>query len=114
MLIQAHLYAFREGEIRPINVLDKEWVGTIEEKLERVFYYGQNDFQPRPYPSLSVGDVVKVEGRNFLVKSLGFGELTEEELAKWVATPQRERGLPWVAEKVGGRTSSVIRFVEEK
>jgi hypothetical protein len=99
MLIQAHLYAFGNGEVRPINVPDKEWVGTIEEKLERVFYWGQNDFQPLKFPSLSVGDVVKVEGRNFLVKTCGFGELTEGELAKWVATPRRERSFPWVVEK---------------
>jgi hypothetical protein len=93
MVVNALLYAFGNGEIRPIDIPDEEMAGTVEQKLKRAFFYGQNDFQPKPFCSLSAGDVVILEGRNFLVKFCGFKELTADELERWAAIPRRERAF---------------------
>lgn len=85
MIVKASMYASASGAVREIDVPDAELVGTVEEKLERVFRWGQNDFQPRPCPSLSVGDVVCLDGRDFLVRSFGWRELTESELLRHAA-----------------------------
>ena len=43
--------------------------------LEAVFYYGQNDFQPVPgICSVSVDDVVLLDGKRFKVAFMGFTE----------------------------------------
>ncbi|MGB5812954.1 MAG: hypothetical protein WBG86_20645 [Polyangiales bacterium] len=73
MRVYAYMTAFtgRDGEpvtIRPIEIPsyalevehtleDDEYPATI---LNAAFKYGQNDFQPRRCPSLSVGDVIEV------------------------------------------------------
>ena len=47
-----------------------------EELLEAVFYYGQNDFQPRPIRSLSCGDVVKLPDNSLhRVRGVGWEHL---------------------------------------
>jgi hypothetical protein len=45
---------------------------TTEELLEQVFFYGQNDFQPKPIRSVSCGDVVRLPDGG-LFKVLGAG-----------------------------------------
>jgi hypothetical protein len=52
--------------------------------LELAFKYGQNDFQPRHAPSVSVGDVLHFEYAErqhfFEVEAIGFRKLTDEEV----------------------------------
>lgn len=49
---------------------------TQDEILERVFFYGQNDFQPKPIRSVSVGDVVKLhDGSLHRVRGAGWESL---------------------------------------
>jgi hypothetical protein len=49
--------------------------------LERIFYWGQNDFQPvKEMASVSVGDVVECFGKYYKVASTGFNEISKEEL----------------------------------
>lgn len=44
--------------------------------LELVFYYGQNDFQPKPIRSVSCGDVIKLpDGSLHKVLGVGFEAL---------------------------------------
>jgi hypothetical protein len=60
---EVEMHAFADGAIRTVRIpedhLPKQGAG-IEEVLEAVFMYGQNDFQPQPMPSVSVGDVVRI------------------------------------------------------
>ena len=91
MIVKARLYAFKDGQVREIDVPDREMFGPIERKLERVYYWGQNDFQPRQLPSLSVGDVVELEDKFFLVNVAGFRELTAAEVEEWAKIPQRDK-----------------------
>jgi hypothetical protein len=74
MRVYAWMTAFtgHDGEptmLRPIDIRDT-WPGMAEHPLEDdeypaavlngAFHFGQNDFQPRRCPSLSVGDVIEV------------------------------------------------------
>jgi hypothetical protein len=43
--------------------------------LDSVFKYGQNDFQPRELPSVSVGDIIRLNGKRFVVMPMGFTEV---------------------------------------
>jgi hypothetical protein len=44
----------------------------LDTVLGLVFHYGQNDFQPRPCPSVSVGDVIRFGERRYRVDPVGF------------------------------------------
>ncbi len=47
-----------------------------DEILAAVFFWGQNDFQDLPLPSVSVGDVIRLhDGRRFRVEPVGFREM---------------------------------------
>ncbi len=74
MTIEVELNTFGGGRtIRKVEVPDDEWraAGT-EARLELAFQYGQNDFQPQPLPSVSVGDVVRLEGERWAVAPCGW------------------------------------------
>lgn len=94
------------GEVRFVDVPDKEVVqisypvGSEEYKealCDRAFLWGQNDFQPRPMPSVSVGDVVIVPGHfeheYFRVASVGFDKLTLEEYREYKKLEPRDRTM---------------------
>lgn len=49
---------------------------TINEVLELIFYWGQNDFQPVDgSPSVSVGDIIHFLDTRYKVESVGFSEV---------------------------------------
>ena len=81
------------GETRTVDVPDAEVPpGTPDEDiLERVFYYGQNDFQPKPHPSVSMGDVIELGDDFWMIRAIGFRRMTKMELVQYVATPRRDR-----------------------
>ncbi len=78
MTIQVEMLAFGDGQLRTVEIPDAEAAGCdTEGLLELVFYYGQNDFQPRPMPSVSVGDVARLpDGRRFECAGFGWEEIT--------------------------------------
>lgn len=61
--------------------------------LELAFRYGQNDFQPRQMCSVSVGDVILLDGEMFMVMGGGFKKITDREYLDFWNTPRRERSL---------------------
>ena len=77
MKIEVEMLAFENGKIRVVNVPDDEWNQCLSEasKLEQVFFYGQNDFQPQQICSVSVGDVARLNGKRFLCASVGWQEI---------------------------------------
>jgi len=68
----------------------------IAEALELVFRYGQNDFQPKPMPSVSAGDAIYFKGSVYYVAGVGFIEITGEEIAEIRAMPQRDRAFAFI------------------
>ena len=60
------------GHKREIVVPVAEMTGDVLHDLDVIFKYGQNDFQPRPCPSLSVGDLVFVSGVCYVCEPFGW------------------------------------------
>jgi hypothetical protein len=50
--------------------------------LELIFKFGQNMFQSRPVPSVSVGDVVELNDKYFMVAGMGYFEISKETFEK--------------------------------
>lgn len=92
MIIRVRLLAFREtGTIREVTIPDAEMTGDVAAKLERVFYWGQNDFQPLPCCSVSVGDVAELDGRYYICRPAGWAEISQAELTAYEALSRRDR-----------------------
>jgi len=96
MIVPVHMLAFEEPErIRQVDIpdVDAKACKGDEDLLELVFYYGQNDFQPKPCCSVSVGDVARLKGEYWLVAPVGWIHLTLEELEAHRAVPRQDRSL---------------------
>jgi hypothetical protein len=97
MKIKVHMLAFEDaGTIREVTLPDDLVVSGEGELLEKVFYFGQNDFAIGPELntacSVSVGDVVELSDRRlFVVAPCGFKQITTEQLIQLVVMPQRDR-----------------------
>lgn len=50
-------------------------VGDTQETLDAIFQYGQNDFQSRKCPSVSVGDFIIFFDDVYVVEDFGFKKL---------------------------------------
>ena len=91
--IEVEVQVFSGGRIRTVVIPVAEGVGqsnespfwrdlTTDQKLDHIFYYGQNDFQPVPNQcSVSVGDIIRLEGRRYRVDAVGFTEFPTLEPA---------------------------------
>jgi len=78
--VEVEMLAFMEGQIRPVEIPVGEWLQAETEidALELVFRYGQNEFQPKPFCSVSVGDVIRLRGDRWRVEGMGFAKLSTE------------------------------------
>jgi hypothetical protein len=87
--IEVEMQAFGDTKIRTVVIPAAEGVGqatespfwrdlTRDQKLDHIFYYGQNDFQPvANHRSVSVGDIIRLEGKRYRVDAVGFTEIPE-------------------------------------
>jgi hypothetical protein len=76
MKFEVELQMFQKGVIRMVDVPDQELTGNIEDDLDKIFYYGQNDFQPSSTRcSVSAGDIVRYHGIRYLIEPMGFKKL---------------------------------------
>lgn len=75
--IEVEMLAFAGGKIREVDVPQEAWdkATSDEQRLELVFYWGQNDFQPKQIPSVSVGDVARLDGKRWECSMLGWKEV---------------------------------------
>ena len=71
------------GEVREVELPDNFVVSEqdfMDDAIARkymlmaIWHYGQNDFQPKNYRSLVMGDVILLYGRKFEVDMFGFKE----------------------------------------
>ena len=85
------MLAYTDNKIRHIDVPDHEFTGDIKVDLEKVFYYGQNDFQPQPFPSLSVGDVVEYNEMYFYCDGVGWKKISKNNFDIYANTPLEKR-----------------------
>lgn len=93
MIVHVMMTAFQDGRLRPVNVPNHELVNrTTEEVLERVYHWGQNDFQPvKECCSVSMGDVAMLQGRFWIVRACGWAEISPADLEKYLKIDQRDR-----------------------
>lgn len=68
----------RTGQTRHVEVPDAKVSRSPFANLEQIFYYGQNEIQPLPMPSVSVGDVITLDGFRYRVDVIGFNPLVGE------------------------------------
>lgn len=88
--IPVKMLAFGEpNEVRMVDV--PNLTGDVNKDLELVFQYGQNDFQNKPHPSVSVGDVIIYDNSHYLVLPLGFRKMDEDEIKTYEMLHQRDR-----------------------
>lgn len=92
-----------DDEVRIVDVPDERLAEATDElgKLGLIFELGQNDFQPKQHPSVSVGDVIELDGKLHLVKPMGFATMDEDEFDKYRAIPRRDRSLHAYGFKAG-------------
>ena len=64
---------------------------TDNELLEKVYYYGQNEFQSLKHPSVSSGDVVLLGGIPWRCEFAGWKQLTNEQLNTYMDLPREKR-----------------------
>lgn len=89
MIVEVEMLAFGEpGEVRKVEIPENLDNVTV---LDSVFHYGQNDFQPQNHPSVSAGDVIRYKGENYLVASVGFKKLTDEQLNEYRSLDRKDR-----------------------
>jgi hypothetical protein len=89
MIVKVRMLAFGNGEIREVEIPDDT---TPENILNQVFHFGQNDFQPKNCPSVSVGDVIEYDGLQMVV-SVGFMKITEQQYHDLLSTYRLDRIL---------------------
>ena len=88
MKVWVFLTAFLTSEFcRPVEVEDGL---EGEDLLDAVFKFGQNDFQPKPYPSVSVRDLILLpNGEWHIVDPIGFRQLTDKEAMRHMRKEDR-------------------------
>lgn len=95
MIIPVHMLAFaKDGDrikVREVEIPDNEWATAknMHQKLELVFEYGQNDFQPnslsKSFPSVSIGDVAEPNmNEYYMCSSMGWEKMSKDEFDKLV------------------------------
>ena len=79
MVVSVEMRAFGDpGEIREVDVPDVEWEQAVPlDRLNLAWHWGQNETQPREHCSVSVGDVIRMDGKRYMVKPFGFEEVTD-------------------------------------
>lgn len=82
-------HSVRRVAVPEDEVLETEFDGRPTHLLERIFYWGQNDFQESPQRrrSVSVGDVILIEKDAFLVVACGFKRLDKVSLKAYLRQP---------------------------
>lgn len=48
---------------------------TLDEILEEIFVAEQNDFNPKPAPSASMGDIIHFREKKYRIEAIGFTEV---------------------------------------
>ena len=97
MIVNVRMIAFEDAnpdgsvKIRKVDIGEPA-EGELQ-RLEQVFYFGQNDFQPQPCCSVSVGDVAELDGKLFLCAPMGWKEISTEQYDELLALDRRDRSL---------------------
>ncbi len=85
MIIEVEMHAFAQGAIRRVEIpVSADAFARLTKMLSEnsllgmTFQYGQNDFQPQQIPSVSVGDVIRLNGKRYAVLPVGFKQIADD------------------------------------
>jgi hypothetical protein len=85
------------GEIREVEVESNHKNTPTDVILNDIFYFGQNDIQPKEHPSVSMGDIIELKERDetfyYLVMATGFHQMTPTELIEFLHTERTMRSF---------------------
>ena len=97
MHVPVHMLAFNEkGTVRNVFIADEYTQGASKDNiLALTFQYGQNDFQPKPVSSVSVGDVIELDDEYWLVAPIGFKQITKEQFDEIPGNLTQHHDLYW-------------------
>lgn len=80
------------GENRKVDVPDAVLNGNPDNDLEKIFYYGQNDFQPvKNNCSVSTGDFIEYKNKLYLVMGVGFKKVSQKQMDDFMKLDSNER-----------------------
>lgn len=70
-----------DGVVRNVRIPSAELEGLQpHQKLGLIFKYGQNDIQHSDkHPSVSVGNIINLDGEHWVVSNFGFTKITHED-----------------------------------
>ena len=92
MKFNVYMTAFMNGEIREVDVPDNDLGGNVHNELERIFYWGQNDFQSVfDRCSVSAGDVIDYNGTLYLVLMADFCKISTEQFEHYKSVDHHAR-----------------------
>lgn len=99
--VKCHMLAFEDREedgsvkIRKVQIPKDLWDRdkSPEARLELVFHFGQNENQSQMMCSLSVGDVVELKDKLYVVTPLGFRKITKKEYKKLLKMDRKDLAL---------------------
>jgi hypothetical protein len=82
-----------DDKIRSVDVPDDLIKGWSDASvLSEIFHFGQNEFQPvERCCSVSVGDVIELNEKFFIVCTMGFKEINRKELDEYQGIPRYRR-----------------------
>ncbi len=79
MIVDVELHAFGSGgAIRRVRIPDDLADAEPARVLPWVWDSGQNDHQPQPCRSVSMGDVIRLGGRRWVIRAAGFEPVPDE------------------------------------
>lgn len=101
MIVRVYMLAFNGiDKVRSVDIPEEDFVyamapDRIADRLERVlglvYHYGQNDVQPLPMESVSMGDVIRFAGKMYVVRGFGFAELSAVDMVDYISMCPRDR-----------------------
>lgn len=79
MIVDVERHAFAAGgRIRRVELPDRLDDPDPARVLPWVWYYGQNDHQPQPCRSVSMGDIIRLGGRRWIIRAAGFEPVADD------------------------------------
>ena len=94
--VDVELLSSMDNEMtRTVVIPERRDLLSVDQLLELVFVYGQNDFQPvRHRCSVSCGDVALIDrNQRYLCAGMGWLAITEEWYQDYLAVPRQDRQL---------------------
>lgn len=93
MIFNVEMLAFGDGEIREVDVPNDRLTNDVNQDLEMIFHFGQNDFQNKPHPSVSAGDVIHYKNNKYVVAGIGFKQISDTEYGEYLNIQRHDRNL---------------------